>query len=642
MMHLRHFFLLPILFLLSACGFSLAEDIKPPAGSEMLPPRETPAEWVNAPVYPLVPPNPELGAPIYAEKCAPCHGERGMGDGPSAAELSVPVAALGDPKLARQRTPTDWFNIVTQGNLERFMPPFSSLTDRQRWDVVAYAFRLSETAQMIAEGEALYLANCADCHGVSGTGDGPRSAEVAVPMENFNNQDFMSQKSAANLVDAIRSGMGDDMPPFADQFSEAEYWALAAYVRSLGFAQPADKETAAMDTPVPSPEEASPVSEAEAVADAETSQSTPDQIPVGNVKVSVLDDNGNPLGQEVEVTLYAFDNMEFAYSTTQTTNPEGWSIFENVEMPTGRAFLSSADYNGVVYGSDVRTPKEFETPVELAITVYETTTDTSALVVDRLHIFFDFSIPDAVQVVELYIMRNLAEKTIVSAEEGGAVINFYLPEGAANIQFQDGQVGGRYILTDNGFADTLPIQPGEEYQLVFAYDLPYNRKLSFTRKQELSVSSAIILVPEGIKVRGENLTESGLRDLQGVNYFMYSMSTLPTGNEIVLEISGSPKGVSSLPDNRSSLLIGLGALGIAMMIAGVWLYRRDRAASDADEDENVEELDDETEETETPEELMDAIIALDDLYKAGELPEEAYEQRRALLKNRLAKALGEG
>jgi hypothetical protein len=32
---------------------------------------------------------------------------------------------------------------------------------------------------------------------------------------------------------------------------------------------------------------------------------------------------------------------------------------------------------------------------------------------------------------------------------------------------------------------------------------------------------------------------------------------------------------------------------------------------------------------------MDAILTLDDLYKSGEIPEEAYQQRRAELKTRL-------
>jgi hypothetical protein len=37
---------------------------------------------------------------------------------------------------------------------------------------------------------------------------------------------------------------------------------------------------------------------------------------------------------------------------------------------------------------------------------------------------------------------------------------------------------------------------------------------------------------------------------------------------------------------------------------------------------------------------MDAILALDDLYQDGQLPEEAYTRRRAELKARLAELKG--
>ena len=68
---------------LAAC-VSLASDITPPPG--YVPPQPQPTA---APVYPMVPPDPQAGAPIYAEKCAPCHGESGLGDGSQAGALSV-------------------------------------------------------------------------------------------------------------------------------------------------------------------------------------------------------------------------------------------------------------------------------------------------------------------------------------------------------------------------------------------------------------------------------------------------------------------------------------------------------------------------------------------------------------------------
>jgi hypothetical protein len=42
---------------------------------------------------------------------------------------------------------------------------------------------------------------------------------------------------------------------------------------------------------------------------------------------------------------------------------------------------------------------------------------------------------------------------------------------------------------------------------------------------------------------------------------------------------------------------------------------------------------------ETPEAIMDAILALDDQYQDGQLPEAAYKQRRAELKERLRNAM---
>ena len=603
----------------------------------MLPAVETQPQAISAPVFPIVPPDPDMGAPIFAEKCAPCHGSSGMGDGPQSAGLSVPVAPIGDPQLARQRTPSDWFNIVTKGNLERFMPPFSSLNDRQRWDVTTYAFSLSEDSSLVTEGEVLYQENCASCHGVSGQGDGPMASGLPASLADFSNQEFMAVKSAADLSDSIRQGAGEAMPAFSDQFSEDQIWALSAYVRSLGYVQAGDAASVEQGTDAVVPTQDTSGSEGE--VSAQPTQDALVENPVGSVKVSVLDDAGSLLGEEIPVTLYAFDSMQFVYSTTMTTNPEGFAIFENVDMPSGRAFLSSVDFQDVVYGSDVGKPVTPEEPVDLSITVFETTTEISQLAVDRLHIFFDFSVPDSIQVVELYIMRNLSNQTIVGTEKDGAVLNFHLPEDAANLQFQDGEIGGRYLLTEDGFADTQPIHPSEEYQVVFAYDMPYNRRLEFNQKQELSISSAIILAPEGIKIRGDNLTDSGLRDVQGTNYMMYSISTLPANSEIVLEISGNPKstGTSSLPNTHTNLLIGLGALGVALVITGIWLYRRDRSGKL--EEYNDDELEDETEDLGTTEQIMDAIIALDDLYKAGELPEEAYQERRALLKKHLEDAL---
>jgi hypothetical protein len=77
-------------------------------------------------------------------------------------------------------------------------------------------------------------------------------------------------------------------------------------------------------------------------------------------------------------------------------------------------------------------------------------------------------------------------------------------------------------------------------------------------------------------------------------------------------------------------------LGIVLIGAGIWLYRRNRGEQAEVEEEEAIEAEPEGESSEA---LMDAIIALDDLYRAGELPEDAYHTRRQELKTRLEKLL---
>jgi len=74
-------------------------------------------------------------------------------------------------------------------------------------------------------------------------------------------------------------------------------------------------------------------------------------------------------------------------------------------------------------------------------------------------------------------------------------------------------------------------------------------------------------------------------------------------------------------------------------VVGVWLFRRNQlkvalqpSSEGIDLAASGSHLDAVPEDEDT---LMDAIIALDDQYRAGNLPEEAYLERRAVLKGKL-------
>jgi cbb3-type cytochrome c oxidase subunit III len=243
----RFTFLFVLAASLSAC--SLAGDITPPPGSELPVVQTITQSAPVSPVYPIVPPNVENGADIFTQECVQCHGARGLGDGPQAAQLSVPVASLGLSDFARQFSPAEWYDVVTHGNMEKYMPAFSNLTDRQRWDVIAYAVSLSVPDEVISQGKTIYEEKCASCHGPSGKGDGLDAATLTIAPNDFTNQAYMAQNSTAKLYQNITYGVQPDMPAFSQLLDDNQRWSVASYLRTLTFVFPQNAASA-----YPSPE----------------------------------------------------------------------------------------------------------------------------------------------------------------------------------------------------------------------------------------------------------------------------------------------------------------------------------------------------------------------------------------------------
>jgi hypothetical protein len=307
--------------------------------------------------------------------------------------------------------------------------------------------------------------------------------------------------------------------------------------------------------------------------------------------------------------------------------------------------MALVEHNDATYGSDIGVVQPDALNLDLPIEVYETTTDDSVLSVDRLHLFFEFIDENTLQVIQLYIMSNMSDKTLVASADGQPTVRFQLPDGAQNLEFQDGIIGDRYLVTEDGFGDTVAIRPGAgTYEVLYAFDLPYDGKYDLSQQLDYPVNAVVIMMPEGdVKIQSDNLQDEGLRDVQGSQYRVYNGSMLPAGENLELAISGKlgGGGLSLSSGSTTSVIIGLAAFGFALIVAGVWLYQRSRTSNGertADSEPPTAVAGD-TIETESAETLMDAIIALDDLYKEGELPEDAYLKRRAELKARLRKVM---
>ena len=309
-------------------------------------------------------------------------------------------------------------------------------------------------------------------------------------------------------------------------------------------------------------------------------------------------------------------------------------VFENVEALAGRVYLVTLTYGGILYSSDPvhMTDVVAGQPVEMEIAIADTTTDASLLTVERMHVFFDFPTDtETLQVLELYIINNPSDKIVISAGDGQPIVSYDLPEAAANLAFQDGEMGVRYVLTNTGFGDTEPIPPGSGFQVLFAYEVPYTKKLKLDLPIALPVQAAVVMVPQGLKVKNSQLVSSGATDMQGMNIEVFTAANLAGGSTLTLELSGRPGTATSSGTENNWIALVIGGLALVLALGGAaWFILRQRKGTEP-VDPYQESLT-----HETPEDVMDAIIALDDLYQAGKLPKEAYQQRRAELKDRLA------
>lgn len=628
-MKLRNLILFTLLtIIISACNFTLAEDVTPPPN--YVPPTPEP----QLVLVPAQVPSVENGKAIFAAKCAACHGETGLGDGEQGIQLGVTVPAFGLPEIARPASPAQWYTVVTRGNMERLMPPFASLNDQERWDVVAYAMTLHTTEEQIAQGREIFETKCADCS-----------------TEFFTDQTKMSAVSEVELARIVKQGNAE-IPAFGADLGENDMWAVAAYLRTLSFNTDAVQVAAPASTPTTEPASATqtPVSADAGTPSAEgtpvegTAQAEVTNEPTavvvqpgfGSVSGSVENKTGTDLPSDLKVTLRGFDHgadpsagPQEVFTQEGTVNADGTYTFENIEMPEKRIFISEIEVDSVTMQSDFAIVEAGISSLTLPpLTVTGMTDDTSLLIMDEVRVFLDYSDAE-IQVYGVYSFRNPSDKTIVVELKDGTEVPFIkMPEGTTGLGYEALQDSEPFVNTENGMA----IPPSENsYGMIAFTTVPKKEEFEISQPFVLPAVSLTVFLPEGVKAESDTLTDEGLQTIQNFNFQVYTALNVNAGDTVKFTVSGEPKETSNpatpeaAVDSNRNLLIGAGALGLAFILAGAWLYLRDRNRVEEEDDEEEDEFD-------SSEDVLDAIVALDDLHRAKKISDEAYQKRRAELK----------
>lgn len=615
-MNFRHLVLFTsILALTSACNFTLAEDVTPP------PNYASPTPLPTLVLVPPQTPNLENGKAIYAEKCAGCHGETGLGDGPQGIQLGVTVPAFGLPEIARPAILANWFTVVTRGRMDRLMPPFASLNDQQRWDVVAYAMSLHTTTDQIAHGKEIFETTCKDCS-----------------TDFFRDPNRMSTLSEVELARIVKQG-NDSIPAFGANLAEDDLWAVTAYLRTLSFDTSPAVAEAQVSTPTPSAADSTMPATDAGQTPLSTKQPTIANEPTaiaqegfGTIRGNIDNQSGQELPSDLTITLRGYEHgsdpnagPQEVFSQEGIVDAEGNYVFNNIEMPENRIFVSEVEVDGVKLKSDYGIVEAGMSSLTLPpLKIYEMSDDTALLMIDDVRLFLDYSDTE-IQIFGVYSFHNSSDKTVLVPLKEGSELSFVKnPEGTIPQGYEALQDSQPFMNTDKGLA----IPPSEnQYGLISFASMPKAETYQIAQPFVLPVTSLTVFLPAGVRAESAALSTEGLQTIQNFNFQVYKAQNIPAETSIEFTVSGTPQEGASAASTTSNanIVYGVGALGLALIVAGGWLYLRDRSHIENGVEEAESRFD-------SAEEVLDAIVALDDLYRAKKISEAAYQKRRLELK----------
>lgn len=211
----------------------------------------------------------EHGKEVFDRRCAGCHGEKGDGKG-EAAEFFVKVKPrdFTSGTFKFRTTPSgslpldsDIYRTITTGVRGTAMPPWFTLPEEERWDLVHYIKTFSSDfkdnapeppvyvpeapkpdEELLAQGKELYdKFQCWQCHGHEGRGDGPAAGGLKddwgdrILPTDFTAGVFKVGPRPEDIFRTFMTGLnGTPMPSYKDFLpSEDAAWALSYFVLSF-------------------------------------------------------------------------------------------------------------------------------------------------------------------------------------------------------------------------------------------------------------------------------------------------------------------------------------------------------------------------------------------------------------------------
>jgi mono/diheme cytochrome c family protein len=561
------------------------------------------------------------GAQIFAENCTRCHGETGEGDGQIvlSGQIAEPPPDFTNPATAQEQTLNEWFGVITNGRLDKLMPPWGdSLNEQERWAVAFYTYTMGYQLNQIASGQVVWEANCVECHGTTGAGDGSRASELDISLPDFTQPTTLVGRTDRSLFDITTEGKGEVMPAFVDKLDESQRWQVISYVRTLSLVN-----AQVIGQIVPSP-----------VATPEVEIAAAHAVP-GIISGRVNNGTeGGAIISELSVTLHIVDSQFNQETQSTTVGSDGTFTFTDIPIQSEFAYLVTTSYQDHTFGSTMVRGDTSKSVLELPITVYDMTDDSSVITVSDIAIQMS-SVADILQITQIMNFRNTSDRfysqnnPVDDARFGSVTIP--LPPGA-QVQGTANELQ-RYIRSEDGSAliDTRPVYPGEDHIVHLTYTLPFDGSADIEMPLNYSFDGSIqiLLESDRLSITSPQLTSLSPQTMGETTFQSYGANlSLPAGSVLGYSVSQSASSTTEGVFSNNLLayaFIGIGSLAI-LGAAVLYFYER-RFSQSKTTDQQVIDV------------IIEQIAELDDLHQKKQINPNAYQEQRKRLKNRLAKLM---
>ena len=137
----KYFFFIGLGLLLAACNAGSLDSVPGIEDDRMTSRHQAAIPNEYAGLTNPIPPDAsslERGASLYATNCARCHGDSGMGDGPSASALDPAPAPVAHTSQILADDYLFWRISEGGATFGTSMPAWKILDEQSRWDMINY------------------------------------------------------------------------------------------------------------------------------------------------------------------------------------------------------------------------------------------------------------------------------------------------------------------------------------------------------------------------------------------------------------------------------------------------------------------------------------------------------------------------